>query len=327
MACRLNFTTFDIIGDLSFGKSFGCLASGDYHFFIENNLKIIQGIPYITLMNEYPFLRKLIRPFIAPKLMKARNEMFEYSRTTVTERLNDDKKQGRWDFIDALTKNDIVRGEELYGNSNTLIFAGSETTATLLSGVTYYLLKNPRVKEKVVTEVRSTFKDESEINLVNVNSILPYLNAVLEEGLRLYPPVPSGFSRVTTHDMAICDVPIPKGVEVMTHQTSIHWSETNFTRPKEFLPERWLPEAKEPGSEFYNDDRSAVQPFSFGPRNCIGKNLANSEMRLVLARLLWNFDFELCKESENWTDQKSFTLWEKPALMCRVKLSEKASAS
>lgn len=323
-----NFTTFDIIGDLSFGKSFGCLETGGYHWFIENTIKLLQGSPYIRFALYYPLFTNLLKSFISKEFLKARDGLFEYGRDTVDARLNNESQKGRYDFIDALTKDDVVAYEEILGTSTTLIFAGSETTATLLSGVTYHLLRNPRVLNKVVSEVRSAFNDESEISLATVNSantLVPYMNAVLEEALRLYPPVPSGLARMTTHDMPIDDVVVPKGVEVMVHMTATHWSESNFTRPKEFIPERWLPEAKEPDSEFYHDDRASVQPFSIGPRNCIGKNLANSEMRLILARVLWNFDLELCKESESWSDQRSYILWEKPPLMCQLKLSDKAT--
>lgn len=72
-------------------------------------------------------------------------------------------------------------------------------------------------------------------------------------------------------------------------------------------------------SPFYNDNRDVLQPFSIGPRNCIGRNLANNEMRVILARVLWNFDLELCAESSEWEKQRSFLLWEKRPLMCVVK--------
>ena len=65
--------------------------------------------------------------------------MFNYTRTAVDRRLNDKSQDGRYDFIDALTKDNIVHGEEIYGNAVTLVLAGSETTATLLSGATYYV--------------------------------------------------------------------------------------------------------------------------------------------------------------------------------------------
>lgn len=85
--------------------------------------------------------------------------------------------------------------DELEGNSSILIIAGSETTATLLSGLVYLLLKCPEKMKKLVDEVRSTFQDEGEIDLTSVNK-LPYMVACIEEALRMYPPVPTGLPRV-----------------------------------------------------------------------------------------------------------------------------------
>lgn len=72
---------------------------------------------------------------------------------------------------------------------------GSETTATLLAGVTYLLLSNPHALQKLTEEVRSTFSDESEINMTSVNQ-LTYMLACLNEAMRVYPPVPTGLPRV-----------------------------------------------------------------------------------------------------------------------------------
>lgn len=107
---------------------------------------------------------------------------------------------------------------------------------------------------------------------------------------------------------------------VSIHHSAAYTSPINFYRPEQFIPERWLPEAKNnPSSPFFWDRRDVLQPFSAGPRNCIGRNLAFAEMRLILARVLWNFDLELCNESANWSEQKIYTLWEKPALMCKLR--------
>ena len=78
----------------------------------------------------------------------------------------------------------------------------------------------------------------------------------------------------------------------------------------------------DPASPFYTDSRAVLQPFSVGPRNCIGRNLAYNEMRLILARVLWNFDLELCDESKGWSDQKAYILWEKPPLLCKLSFRE-----
>jgi cytochrome P450 len=84
---------------------------------------------------------------------------------------------------------------EMESNASTLIIAGSETTATLLSGATYYLLRNPETMTKVVKEVRETFETEEDINFASA-SRLNYMLAVLNESLRIYPPVPAGIPRV-----------------------------------------------------------------------------------------------------------------------------------
>ena len=137
---RYNFTTFDIIGDLSFGTPFNCLVSNEYHYWVLNTIKVIQSAPYIQFLAQYPLLGKLVKLFHA-KIYQSRSEtiMFKYTRTAVDRRLNDKSQDGRYDFIDALTKDNIVHGEEIYGNAVTLVLAGSETTATLLSGATYYV--------------------------------------------------------------------------------------------------------------------------------------------------------------------------------------------
>ena len=87
--------------------------------------------------------------------------------------------------------------EEIKATSGILIIAGSETTATLLSGATFYLLKNPLCLMKAVDEVRQAFLRASDITFESVTTRLPYLNACLEETLRIYPPVPSVLPRRT----------------------------------------------------------------------------------------------------------------------------------
>lgn len=104
---------------------------------------------------------------------------------------------------------------------------------------------------------------------------------------------------------------------VGVHTLSATHNAANFYRPDAFVPERWLPECTtEPTSSFYGDRRGASQPFSVGPRNCLGKSLAYNEMRVILARLLWNFDMELCEESKNWHLQPTYVVWDKSPLMC-----------
>lgn len=97
--------------------------------------------------------------------------------------------------------------QEIISNFQILLIAGSETTATLLSGATYYLLQNPAVLHRVQSEVRTVFKDEKEIVLRSVSTpnLLPYLEAVLQESLRCYPSIPALLPRLTGPKGAIID--------------------------------------------------------------------------------------------------------------------------
>jgi len=85
---------------------------------------------------------------------------------------------------------------ELYSNMSMIVLAGSETSATLLSGLVFHLLENPEIYGKLAKEVRSALKETSDMNFSN-EANLPYLNACIEEALRIYPPVPMSIPRRT----------------------------------------------------------------------------------------------------------------------------------
>jgi len=108
---------------------------------------------------------------------------------------------GRPDFMDSMLKHrgdkDGLTDAELISNSTALIIAGSETTATLLSGVTYWLLRTPNALRKATDEVRNSFENEEDVNFTHATTRLPYMLACLEEGFRMYPPVPTGLPRYT----------------------------------------------------------------------------------------------------------------------------------
>ena len=122
-------------------------------------------------------------------------------------------KTERTDFLGPLTNPESgVSEEDFTSNASALILAGSETTATLLSGATFHLLMSPNSYAKLVQEVRSTFASDDEIDLVGVNR-LTYMLACLDESLRMYPPVPGGFPRrVPDGGATICGKRVPEQV-------------------------------------------------------------------------------------------------------------------
>ncbi|UQC75069.1 isotrichodermin C-15 hydroxylase [Colletotrichum lupini] len=200
-------------------------------------------------------------------------------------------------------------------NGLILVLAGSETTATTLAGTTYLLLRDPKVLQKLNEEVRSSFNDSSEITINSVSK-LSYMLAVLNEALRMYPPVTSNLIReVPEFGCQIGAEHVPQGTFVEIQQWSANHSPDNWTKPWEFRPERFLETNKEEHNHL-----DALQAFSVGPRNCIGKNLAYAEMRLILARIVFDFDLQLAEGNGSWIQrQRAFGLWDRIPLNVYLK--------
>ncbi|KAH8764643.1 benzoate 4-monooxygenase cytochrome P450 [Hyaloscypha finlandica] len=190
---------------------------------------------------------------------------------------------------------------EITANCALLLDAGSETTATMLSGCLFYLLKNTNCMQKLTELLRSLYKQEIDMN----SKVRTRFCLICKQ-----------FSK---NLCAFCGRFVPPGITVGVNQYSACRSGDNFTDPSSFNPERWLG-----ATRFANDKRTAFQPFSTGPRNCLGKNLAYAELRLIVPRTLWNFDLELMPDSQNWhAVQKCWSLWQKPDLNIKFKLRKR----
>ncbi|KAK6381925.1 hypothetical protein LTS17_003810 [Exophiala oligosperma] len=315
MAKWYNFLTFDVLGDLAFGEPFGCLDSGGYHPWVELIFLGFKLASYMQAIKRHPWLMPIVKLVLPRDLIRKQSDHQKMSFEKAKQRAELGPKD-RPDFMShVLRANDeqAMTLNEMGENANILIVAGSETTATLLSGTTFWLLKNPGSYKKLKDEVRSAFQDEKEINLQEV-SRLPYLLACLKEGLRMFPPVPSGLPRLVPEGGAFVDgtwLPEKKSVSV-PHWATYH-SASNFTLPDSYIPERWLDDPR-----FAHDNTDALQPFSYGPRNCLGMNLAYAEMRLALARVIYNFDFELQPESRSWDKADIFVFWQKGPLNVKI---------
>lgn len=209
---------------------------------------------------------------------------------------------------------------EMFANSFSITIAGSEGTATALAGATFLLLRHSREYRRAVNEVRKAFSSEAEITSNKVSASLPFIEAVLQETMRLYPPVSITMPRRVPEGGETIDGRfVAAGTTVGVNHLSCYRSSCNFDDARRFRPERWLrTSGKHPCAD---DNFGAFQPFSFGPRSCLGKNLARAEMSLLLARVLWRFDLELVETEEglSWLDkQRIWGFWQKPALLCRL---------
>ena len=186
---------------------------------------------------------------------------------------------------------------ELWAESNLLIIAGSDTPATAIAGVFYYLTHHPAVLHKLEAEIRSTFTDASEIENYSSTKLAncTYLRACIDETMRMSPSVTGTVPReVLKGGLMVDGELIPAGTVVGTGFYSIHHHPTYFSDPFTFCPERWIV-GSAPGitAESVELAKSGFFPFSYGPRGCLGKNLAYMELRSVIARTVWLYDMRL----------------------------------
>lgn len=165
------------------------------------------------------------------------------------------------------------------------IIAGRDTTACTLTWMFYILATNPAVQEKLIQEIDETLGTD-EPNLENTNaSRMPYLNGVVYEALRLYPPVPFDPKTSTKADVLPDGTIVPKGVQIIFYPYLMGRDAQRYPEPEAVKPERWIP--------FKEPDPFEFPVFQAGPRICLGLRMAVFETKLLAAMLLQNFRFTL----------------------------------
>lgn len=297
-----NWLAFDVMGDLCFGKSFGMLEEPTNRFatdLIANaaHRHLICGT-YLPI-HEYQLDKILFR-----KIAAGRARYMNYSKGQAAERTKAGLDVERKDFFYYLLKaRDPETGQgfstpELWGESNLLIIAGSDTTSSALAASFFYLTHNPEKLRILVEEVRAAFADVEDIRTGPQLAQLGYLRAVIDEAMRLSPSVGGILPRLVLNGgLNVDGHHIPAGTVVGVPTYSIHHNAAYYSDPFAFSPERWLA-APHPRSCGASPDsvaaaHSAFCPFSVGPRGCIGKGMAYMELSLALARAVFMYDIRL----------------------------------
>lgn len=204
---------FDILGEMAFGESFECILRGEPHYWQEMILNHLYFITVADNLRRLPFALTVAR-LLAPILTAVRNEHSQFTRNKVSQRMTNNN--GRKDFMSNLiskVESGQVDREEMTAHASTLIIAGGETVATFLAATVYYLLKTPEAYVSMRNEIRNRFPTYESINATAAQQ-LPYLQAVISEGLRIYPPGSQGFPRLSP-GFAIDGEWIPRGVRIL----------------------------------------------------------------------------------------------------------------
>ncbi|OYQ62509.1 cytochrome P450 [Pseudanabaena sp. SR411] len=184
---------------------------------------------------------------------------------------------------------------ELHDELLALLLAGHETTATAMSWALYWIHHLPDIKEKLSHELKSVTDPTDWMSIFR----LPYLTAVCNETLRIYPVGMLTFPRVVQEPVELLGYKLESNTIVLGCIYLLHHREELYPEPNQFRPERFLEHQFSP-YEF--------MPFGGGVRRCVGEALAQFEMKIVLATILSNFDLELAEHKPVKPQRRGVTL-------------------
>ncbi|KAA8907976.1 cytochrome P450 [Sphaerosporella brunnea] len=304
----LHMYAFDIIGELFFGRMFGFIKErrdiGGYMGAVDVIL------PHaIRLAVLYEWMRPIINVVMYPLSANLRQAIrcFEAlgaeSKRYVDERIG--KPSARPDMLSKLIKVMEEKSPDfditdVYTEAYTAIFAGSETTATAMRSAIYHLCRNPQYKAKLVAEIDAAQREGKLSEMIAYGEAikLPYLAAVIKEGMRVQPSIVLTFPRhVPAGGATICGHFFPEGCRVGVNPYVLHYQTSIFGEDAEdFNPDRWFrPDAANMDSYMFQ--------FGSGSRTCIGKNVAMAEIYKFLPKLFREYDVNLADPTKEWKEE------------------------
>ncbi|KAG8161257.1 hypothetical protein KVR01_009521 [Diaporthe batatas] len=313
----VNHLVFDILGDLCFGKQFN-MKEPDSELryvpeLIAGFMQFMHPIAWSPIAGFWAWLKprgldKLLELATPPALKRWESFVEKcLAERTREEQAREEQLQAglvaegetRKDFFhyiyhaeDPETGTRGFPKHEMYGETELLIIAGSDTTAIVMAGLLFYLVRNPAAYARLVDEVRSAFSSSSEIQSGPRLQSCRYLRACINEGLRMTPPVAcEPLREVMAGGTDVDGESFPPGVNVSVAFYCLSHNKDVYPEPHKFRPERWLVDEKAGITE---EDvaraESGACSFSMGSRGCPGKYLALIEMTIVMAKLVYLFD-------------------------------------
>ncbi|KAI2631766.1 cytochrome P450 [Xylaria nigripes] len=304
-----NYVAFDTIGDLAFGTPFGMLKAGADIAEVRTspNAPPIYA-PAVEILNRRgevsatlgclpgikPYAKWLPDPFFS-KGLAAVEHLAGIAIARVKDRLENPPDINRKDLLSRLQEGRDDKGqplgiEELTAEALTQLIAGSDTTSNSSCALLYYVARTPGVLAKVQGELDAAIPDH-ETKVPDFESIrnLPYLEAVINETLRIHSTSGIGLPRQipsTSQGISLNGHYFPPGTVLSVPTYSIHHSREIWgDDADEYRPERW--------ENLTLRQKNAFIPFSYGPRSCVGRNVAEMEMKMIAATWMRRYDVSL----------------------------------
>lgn len=245
---------------------------------------------YIFLWNNNRILRDILAPYV-------RQQLNDPDTAGVPKTVNSLAIKAYLAETVKSKEADEVFLDNALAHLKIFLLAGHDTTATALCWLYYCLHRNPKSIAKVRAELDRVFGTNVHLAADQIKeepallNRLPYISASIKETLRLYPPASS--VRAGSPDFFLVHPETNQkyptdGFMLLSSSHAVHRNEQYWSQPDDFIPERWISENGEPVNPVAN--KSAYRPFELGPRNCIGQELAQTELRLILALTVREFD-------------------------------------
>ncbi|KAK7057608.1 cytochrome P450 [Favolaschia claudopus] len=290
------YFTFDFMGDLFFDGGFDMLNDQD----ADGLWKIIEDFaPAIASLFYLPWLTPILLALPGAKDAPVQ-KFFDFSIKCVDKRL---AKGNKIQDVTYYIAGQHIEDEDkpkpprnvIDSDVQTGIVGGSDTTASALSNTVFCLLMNEDKLKKLRKEIDGIYHGEGvDLNDSARLAELPYLNACINETLRVFPPVQTRISRGVPRGYGgvhVGGVYLPENTSMDFPPRVIHRDPEYFSPyPDSWIPERWLANADSTFDQPFVHNLEGFMPFSVGPANCVGRNLAMREMRLVLAQLVYKYD-------------------------------------
>ncbi|KAI8071386.1 cytochrome P450 [Gongronella butleri] len=290
----------DTIGTTAFGQSFNMIEN-DSHPVPDC---IAREMRLASWAANHPFLVKLLT---FGRTIKTNPIILDFMGKVIKERIESGKRRNDilqilLDTKESSNPNDRLSDIAIITETVLFLIAGSETTSNTLGFAIIELLRHPSALKRLQEEVDTLELPENGVFRHEQVKTLPYLNAVINETLRLDAMAANSIERIADHDVMLGGkLFIPKGTSVAANVYHAHLNDKYWPNASSFEPERWLPDAPVPAAT------DVFFPFSIGSRNCVGMNFAKIEMRLGLASFLRHFDIApIPAEMEQAKDVRHF---------------------
>lgn len=323
--------TLDIIGIAAMGQDFECIRNPDSEL-----STCYRNLRNVLLAKTTPSFKMLMSMFLSSgdlRLIKGSDDGLDAggaSLRRIAQDLVQKKREARKeglgpgiDILSILLQSDAFSDDELVDQAMTLLMAGHETTAASITWAMYALCRFPEVQTRLRREIFENFPSFAHDQMSDDNmgakemiDRLPYLLAVCNEVLRLYPPGPRTI-RMATKDTTILGQHVPKGTAVIISPWAINVSTQLWGEDAaQFKPERWLA----PGQATTGGARGnhAFLSFLAGPRSCLGNSFARGEFACIV--LAWVARFEIQFADPNYQLEVSTGLTIRPKLGFSVRL-------